>query len=36
VGVAPVAASGDHWFDRFLGLPSEALAVLRCSLSWES
>jgi hypothetical protein len=36
VGVAPVAPSGDRWFDRFLGLPSEALAVLRCSLSWET
>lgn len=36
VGVAPVAPCGDRWFDRFLGLPSEALAVLRCSLSWEA
>jgi|694.fasta_scaffold21941_11 hypothetical protein len=36
VGVAPVAPSGDRWFDRLMGLPSEALAQLRCSLSWES
>jgi hypothetical protein len=36
VGVAPVAPSGDRWFDRFLGLPSEALAILRCSLSWKN
>jgi hypothetical protein len=35
VGVAPVAPSGDRWFDRFLGLPSEALAELRCTLTWE-
>jgi len=34
VGVAPVAASGDRWFDSFLGLPSEALALLRCQLLW--
>jgi hypothetical protein len=32
VGVAPVLPSGDPWFDRFLGLPSEALAVMRCEL----
>lgn len=32
VGVAAVPASGDPWIDRFLGLPGEALAVLRCSL----
>lgn len=32
VGVAPVQPSGDPWFDRFLGLPSEALAVMRCVL----
>ena len=36
VGVAPVAPSGDRWFDSFLGLPSEALALLRCQLSWGS
>jgi hypothetical protein len=34
VGVAPVALSGDRWFDSFLGLPSEALALLRCQLHW--
>jgi hypothetical protein len=34
VGVAPVAPSGDRWFDSFLGLPSEALALLRCQLTW--
>jgi len=34
VGVAPVAPSGDRWFDNFLGLPSEALALLRCQLVW--
>jgi hypothetical protein len=32
VGVAPVEPSGDAWFDRLLGLPDEALAVLRCRL----
>lgn len=32
VGVAPIQPSGDAWFDRFLGLPDEALAVLRCRL----
>ena len=36
VGVAPVAPSGDRWFDSFLGLPSEALALLRCQLIWGS
>lgn len=36
VGVAPVAPSGDRWFDRLLGLPSEALAVLHCRLSWRA
>ncbi len=30
VGVATIAPSGDPWFDRFLGLPDEALALLRC------
>lgn len=30
VGVAPVPATGTWWLDRFLGLPGEALAVLRC------
>jgi hypothetical protein len=32
VGVAPIEPSGDAWLDRFLGLPDEALAVLRCRL----
>jgi hypothetical protein len=32
VGVASIQPSGDTWFDRFLGLPDEALAVLRCRL----
>lgn len=31
VGVASVPPSGDPWLDRFLGLPDEALAMLRCS-----
>jgi hypothetical protein len=30
VGVATIAPSGDPWLDRFLGLPDEALALLRC------
>lgn len=33
VGVARVAPSGDPLLDRFLGLPDEALAVLRCRFS---
>ncbi len=33
VGVATVAPSGDPWLDRFLGLPDEALALLRCRLT---
>ena len=32
VGVATVPPSGDPWLDRFLGLPDEALAMLRCSV----
>ncbi|TVS07954.1 MAG: hypothetical protein EA413_00140 [Cyanobium sp. PLM2.Bin73] len=32
VGVAQVPPSGDAWLDRFLGLPDEALALLRCRL----
>ncbi len=32
VGVATVQPSGDGWFDRFLGLPDEALARLHCRL----
>ncbi|MFQ6537122.1 MULTISPECIES: hypothetical protein [Aphanothece] len=34
VGVARVEPSGDAWLDRFLGLPDEALAALRCRFSW--
>lgn len=30
VGIAVVPATGEAWFDRFLGLPDEALAQLRC------
>ncbi|MEB3351742.1 MAG: hypothetical protein VKM01_05390 [Cyanobacteriota bacterium] len=30
VGVAAVAPCGEAWLDRMLGLPDEALAVLRC------
>lgn len=33
VGVALVPPSGDPWLDRFLGLPDEALAMLRCSIT---
>jgi len=33
VGVATVDPSGDPWLDRFLGLPDEALALLRCQLT---
>ncbi|MBM5821962.1 MAG: hypothetical protein FJ082_05705 [Cyanobacteria bacterium K_Offshore_surface_m2_011] len=32
VGVATIVPSGDPWLDRFLGLPDEALALLRCRL----
>jgi hypothetical protein len=32
VGVAVVEPTGAAWLDRFLGLPDEALAVLRCRL----
>ena len=32
-GVATIEPTGDVWLDRFLGLPDEALAVLRCQLS---
>jgi hypothetical protein len=28
-----VPPSGDAWLDRFLGLPDEALAVLRCRIT---
>lgn len=30
VGVAVVQPCGEPWLDRFLGLPDEALALLRC------
>jgi hypothetical protein len=33
VGVAMVQPTGDTWLDRFLGLPDEALAVLRCRIT---
>jgi hypothetical protein len=33
VGVAVVEPTGEAWLDRFLGLPDEALAVLRCRLA---
>ncbi|MEO1003685.1 MAG: hypothetical protein AAFX65_11315 [Cyanobacteria bacterium J06638_7] len=33
VGVAAVPPSGDLLLDRFLGLPDEALALLRCRLT---
>jgi hypothetical protein len=33
VGVATIAPCGDRWLDRFLGLPDEALALLRCRLA---
>ncbi len=36
VGVATIAPSGDPWLDRFLGLPDEALALLRCRLVAEA
>jgi hypothetical protein len=32
VGVATVEPTGEAWLDRFLGLPDEALALLRCRL----
>ncbi|MFN9924149.1 MAG: hypothetical protein ACK55H_08980 [Cyanobacteriota bacterium] len=32
VGIAVVPPCGDPWLDRFLGLPDEALALLRCRL----
>lgn len=32
VGLATVPATGEGWLDRFLQLPDEALAVLRCRL----
>jgi len=33
VGIATVQPCGEPWFDRFLGLPDEALARLRCRFS---
>lgn len=37
VGIARVAPTGEGWVDRFLNLPDEALAVLRCQLRpWDS
>jgi hypothetical protein len=33
VGTALIEPTGEAWFDRFLGLPDEALAVLECQLS---
>lgn len=33
VGIATVPPTGDSWLDRFLGLPDEALALLRCRLT---
>lgn len=33
VGIAPVAPSGDAWLDRFLGLPDQARAELRCRVA---
>ena len=35
VGVAIVPPCGDPWLDRLLGLPDEALAMLRCSFKCE-
>jgi hypothetical protein len=35
VGIARVEPSGDPWLDRFLGLPDEALAELRCRLTTQ-
>ena len=32
VGVATVPPTGEAWLDRFLGLPNEALAMLRCRI----
>jgi len=32
VGIATVPPTGEAWLDRFLQLPDEALAVLRCRL----
>jgi hypothetical protein len=32
VGVALVPPTGEGWYDSFLGLPDEALALLRCRL----
>ena len=34
VGAALIEPTGEAWLDRFLGLPDEALAVLRCQLTF--
>ncbi len=36
VGVATIQPSGEAWLDRFLGLPDEALALLRCRFTPEA
>jgi hypothetical protein len=36
VGVATVQPSGEPWFDRFLGLPDQALAMMRCRFRSDS
>ena len=36
VGVATVPPTGEAWLDRFLGLPNEALALMRCRLTVPS
>ena len=36
VGIATVPPTGDSWLDRFLGLPDEALALLRCRLTLDN
>jgi hypothetical protein len=36
VGVATVQPSGEPWFDRFLGLPDEALALMCCRITVDS
>ncbi|CAK6689286.1 hypothetical protein I1E95_08965 [Synechococcus sp. CBW1107] len=35
VGVATIQPSGEPWLDRVLGLPDEALALLRCRFTPE-
>jgi hypothetical protein len=36
VGIATVPPTGEGWLDQFLGLPDEALAVLRCRIAKEA